>query len=321
MIRSVSPLDPDDPEVLRVKVPGKVTFDTIGKVLEQLELATRASEANEACKVLLDMTSVIFCSPTGITILAAALEDLWVRGLLAEGAILLPRGPLVRQYIQRMNFLTELEVKVPEDFVRREAKGFHPVTHVRDEQAVGDAGRALIEALQEHTSLDERAANTLKSCMSEVVENVFYHAESPVDALVSAQAYKKKKRTELVIADTGRGIREALEASPDYKGQVDNDCSAIRLALEKNVTNTGDPFRGIGLWVVSEVIRRNEGELLVLSNEGGVRIGPEYDKNVMDHFWPGTLVVLEFRTDRPIDTLPVYASAEFPNYGDDELNF
>jgi hypothetical protein len=65
--------------------------------------------------------------------------------------------------------------------------------------------------------------------------------------------------------------------------------------------------------VASEVIRRNEGELLILSHEGGVRIGSDGARDVTDHFWPGTLVVIEFRTDMPISPLAVYDSGEFPN--------
>lgn len=314
------PLDPNDRDVLHLKLPRHVTFATIGTVLSQLEPSSRSAKANEQCKVLLDMTSVNFCSPTGITILAAVIEDLYRRELLAEGAIWLPRGQ-VMQYLQRMNFFRELEVELPENFTRREAKGFHPVTHVADEDESPAATRALAEAVQEYADLDETSLGALKSCLNEIVENVFYHAHSPVDALVCAQAYKKKKRVELVIADTGRGIREALTQIPEYRDQVRDDCSAIRLALEKNVTATGDTRRGIGLWVASQVIRHNEGELLILSHDGGLLIDGAGEHEQTEYFWPGTLVVVEFRTDRPINTTAVYDLGGFSDADDDTFGF
>ena len=315
-------VDPGDADVLHVVVPERVTFGTVGTVLEQLEPSIRSAEANEPCRLVLDMRAVKFCSPTGITLLAAAMEDLYRRGLLAEGAIRIPNRQFVLQYLERMNFFKELEVNLPTKLKpRKKSKKLHPVTHIRDEGEVASVVRGLVETLRPEAKLDERARGTLVSCVSEVVENVFYHAGSPIDALVCAQANSQHRRAELVIADTGRGIKEALTGVEAYRGQIDNDCAAIRLALEKNVTNTGDPHRGIGLWVVSEVIRSNGGELLILSKEGGVRIGPNGDMNVFDHFWPGTLVVIEFKTDQPIDTVAVYGSAEFPNYGDDDLNF
>jgi anti-sigma regulatory factor (Ser/Thr protein kinase) len=312
-------LDPNAPDVFHIKAPNKVTFERIGSVLQGLEPSLRANQPGEARKILLDMTSVAFCSPTGITILAAAIEDLFLRGALRGGEIWMPRSPLLRQYLQRMNFFSELKVSMPEEsFERREAKGFHPVTHVEDEDASPAATRALAAAVQEHANLDEQSLGALKSCLNEVVENVFYHAQSRTEAIVCAQAYKKKQKAELVIADTGRGIRAALSKVPAYRDQATDDCKAIRLALEKNVTTTGDVRRGIGLWVASEVIRRNEGELLILSRDGGLLVDGDGDHDVTDHFWPGTLVVIEFRTDRPINTTAVYDSGEFPDDTDSD---
>jgi anti-sigma regulatory factor (Ser/Thr protein kinase) len=316
-------LDPDAPDVLHIKAPNKLTFDQIGKVLARLEPSLRADEpAREPPKALLDMTSVAFCSPTGITLLAAAFEDLFLSGALKGGELWFPRSPLLRRYLERMNFFRELQVTMPEEesFKRREPKGFYPVTHVQDEEGSPAATRALADAVQQHARLDEPSLGALKSCLNEVVENVFYHAESPIEALVCAQAYKKKKVAELVIADTGRGIRAALSNVAEYRDQVTDDCTAIRLALEKNVTTTGDVKRGIGLWVVSEVIRRNEGELLILSQDGGLLVDGDGQHDVTDHFWPGTLVVVEFRTDRPINTTAVYDSGALPD-DDDSFGF
>ena len=83
-------LNPEDPDVLNLKVPKRVTFETIGTVLEQLEPMLRTGETEPPRRVLLDMQSVSSCSPTGITILAAALEDLFLRNLLNGGEIRLP---------------------------------------------------------------------------------------------------------------------------------------------------------------------------------------------------------------------------------------
>jgi len=186
-------LDPTDPKVLHLKAPNKVTFDTIGKVLERLESPLKTGRAGSPREILLDMTSVAFCSPTGITILAAAIETLFLGESLQGGEIWMPRSPLLVQYLQRMNFFIELQASMPEGFERHEAKGFHPVTRVRSEQESPAATRALAEAVQEHARLDDRSLGALKSCLNEVVENVFYHANSPIDALVCAQAVQEEE--------------------------------------------------------------------------------------------------------------------------------
>ena len=312
-------ISPDDPDVLFLKVPNKVQFSTIARTLERLEEPVRTGAHAPTKRLLLDMTSVAFCSATGITIIAAALEDLFLRRKLSGGQVWLPRSPLVVQYLQRMNFFKELRVEMEETFERRAPMNFYPVTHVPNESKCPEITRELVTPCQKNMDLDHAAVNALKTCVNELIENVFYHARSPIEALVSGQTYKRRGRIELVIADTGRGIHAALSEVPEYARLGLDDCSAIRLALKKNVTTTGDYRRGIGLWVASELVRLNGGEFLILSKEGGIRMADGVDTDVETYFWPGTLVAIEFRLDRPINVKAVYDSGDFPDV--DSLNF
>lgn len=317
-----------DSETFCLKLPNKLTYEHIGKVLDQLEPLMKAGEKARQQELELDMTSTVFCSPTGITILAACIERLWQEEKFVNGLVRHSKNPLAVQYLKRMDFFAELAIPVEEDFERKEPVGFRPVTHVAGEKEAPAVARDLVDAVGERNELDPATETALKVCFSEVVENVFYHAESQIDALVSIQAYKQKykkyrgrpARTELVIVDAGKGIRPAL-AESEYADRVTDDFSAIELAVQKNVSATGDTRRGIGLWVTSEVVRRNGGQMLILSNEGGMRVDADGKHRLDDHFWPGTLVAIEFRMDRPIDTKAVYDSEEWPGIDDDEPDF
>jgi anti-sigma regulatory factor (Ser/Thr protein kinase) len=304
--------DPSNADVLHLKLPNKVQLATIGQVLNQLEPALRGNRGTIS-RLLLDMSSVAFASPTGITIVAAGIEHLFTGGRIDQLQIWLPRSPLLVQYLQRMNFFNEMNVSLEEKFKRREPKRFRPVTHVPNEDVSPGYTRDLLRAVESSHELDTSTRNALKTCVNELIENVFYHAQSPVDALVAVQAYKKKNVTELVIADTGRGIRAALGEKHEYRDRVQDDCSAIKLAIQKNVTTTDDPKRGIGLWVASELVRQNEGRMLIMSHDGGVNISGDGQSNVQAHFWPGTLIAIEFRMDRPITVGEVYDSGNFPD--------
>jgi anti-sigma regulatory factor (Ser/Thr protein kinase) len=314
----VEPWDTSGADVMHLKLPNKVQFATVGQVLDQLEPALRGDR--NIPKLLLDMTSVAFASPTGITIVAGGIEHLFLQDRIGALQIWLPKSPLLRQYLQRMNFFEEMKVALAEDFERRRPKRFRPVTHVPSEEVSPSFTRDLVAAVEDHHDIDSSTKASLKTCVNEVIENVFYHAKSGVDALVAVQVYEKKNITELVIADTGRGIRAALSERPEYARQATGDCAAIRLAIRKNVTTTADPKRGIGLWVASELVRRNGGRMLILSHDGGVDITEHGVEDVEAHFWPGTLVVLEFRMDRPITVAEVYASGDFPD-DDDSFAF
>jgi hypothetical protein len=79
------------------------------------------------------------------------------------------------------------------------------------------------------------------------------------------------------------------------------------------VTTIDDPKRGIGLWVAAELVRQNEGRMLIVSHDGGVDIGKDGRSSIQAHFWPGTLIAVEFRTDRPMAVGAVYDSGDFPD--------
>lgn len=305
--------DPSDDDVLHIKLPNKVTLEKVGALLDQLEPMLRDDAGPPIERLLLDMTSTAFCSPTGITIVAAGLEHLFKLGRIQQGQVWSPKSPLLRQYLQRINFYRELGVDLEEKFERREPKRFRPVTHVPDEDVSPGHTRDLIRVVEEHHAIDRGTVAALKTCVNELIENVFYHAESPVDALVAVQTYAKKNLTELVIADTGRGIREALVERPEYAPLATDDCAAIRLAIQKNITTTDDPKRGIGLWVAREIVRANNGTMLILSHDGGVDLSDAGERNLKAHFWPGTLIALEFRMDRSISAGKVYDRGGFPD--------
>lgn len=315
----------DDLDTFCLKLPNKLTYEHIGKVLEQVEPFAKSGTEAEEQYLELDFTSTVFCSPTCITLLAACIERLWQEGKFTSGHVLHSKNELAVRYLKRMDFFNELSIPVEEDFERKEPIGFRPVTHVESEQTAPAVARDLVKAVSERNKLDDAATFALKTCFSEIVENVFYHADSPIDALTSIQAYKKYKgkpaRTELVIVDGGRGIKPVL-AESQYADQITDDYSAISLAVQKNVTTTGDMNRGIGLWVASEVVRLNEGEMLILSNEGGMRVDKHGQHRVDDHYWPGTLVAIEFRMDKPLDTGPIYGSVEdWPDIDDRGFDF
>jgi anti-sigma regulatory factor (Ser/Thr protein kinase) len=302
---------------IRLEIPANANFSGLTRVLAQLKPLLVSPENDEPRLVVVDMRDVERCSATGITILAAALEHLFVCKRLRPGSqILAPQRSDVTQFLWRMNFFAELGVNMPGRQARARPHGFRPVTHVANDAESPAVTRGLVEAVEESYEIDPITSSALKSCVNEVVENVFYHARSPVDALVSVQTEDRK--VELAIVDTGRGIRTSLLEVPEYRAKAPNDCSAIRLALKKNVTTTGDDRRGIGLWVVYELVRRNEGQMLVLSNDGGVDITGEQLVDIEEYFWPGTLVAVEFDMAQPIDIREVYASGEFD---DDSFDF
>jgi hypothetical protein len=93
--------------------------------------------------------------------------------------------------------------------------------------------------------------------------------------------------------------------------------AAIETALQPRVTATPERNSGIGLFVTKLLLRENDGSLLVRSGAGRVVGGVgECAESAEVHF-PGTVVAMRARTDRPLDIGKVYR--RLPN-GDNDAN-
>lgn len=295
-----------------VSAPKYADFKGIRKTLKELEPALRSNGAPQ--RVVLDMTPIQRCSATGITILAAAMQHLHRSKRLSKGSEIRPPDKLwIRRYIEDMEFFDALGVRLDQGGPAQRRSGTWPVTRVSNEKESARLTRTVLEHVPQFQKMHLESRGALASCVNEMAENVFNHATSPIDALIAAQASPRTKKGELVIADTGRGIREALAADPAYRDAVPDDYAAIKLALNLNVSRLEDRARGIGLWLVSQLARQNGGQMLILSNEGGIDIVGTQEERVDGYFWPGTLVAIEFDLTRPIRTKEVYDSGDFPD--------
>ena len=72
---------------------------------------------------------------------------------------------------------------------------------------------------------------------------------------------------DVVVVDAGPGIRETLARNP---GLIvpDTDADAILLATQELVSGTGDPTRGIGLWMTVTEMRKPGRKLWLHSGTG-----------------------------------------------------
>lgn len=319
----VHPDNEDQLEPTVVKLPRRLTLAELPNVLGALEPVLRCPAESNHDLLDVDLGDVEFCTPAGITSLAAAIESASLQKKFLHGKIHLPRNQDVLRYLQRMNFFDEIGIDAPEDFDRRTPDGFRPVTHIVDDSISPRIVREMAAAIQEcHPNIDGGAMESLKTFMNELVENVFYHAASAIDCLICVQAYRRKSTVELAIADAGRGIRPCMLDSSKFGGQITDDFSAIELAIQQNVSALPDPRRGIGLWLATELVRRNEGTMTILSNDGGLKIDRLGAHREDGMIWPGTFIAVEFRLDRPINTNDVYESGGFPGIDEyDEIDF
>jgi len=100
-------------------------------------------------------------------------------------------------------------------------------------------------------------ADPIRYVISELGRNVLEHARSDVGAFVCAQYFKDKKRIAIGIADSGRGILDAIRQSHPAKSEED----AFRLALTPGISgatpNIGgnETNAGAGLFFIRSIAK------------------------------------------------------------------
>lgn len=132
--------------------------------------------------------------------------------------------------------------------------------------------------------------------ISELFSNAVIHSETEMGIFTCGQNFPRKRRIDFAIADLGIGIRTNLlkKIGLDLPA-VD----AIKWAMEgRNTTKTGPIPGGLGLKLLSEFIRLNQGRIQVVSEIGywEQRYDGSVDEQVLPYPFPGTVVNIEINT-------------------------
>lgn len=204
-----------------------------------------------------------------LAILAAYLNDHKRRTRLG-GTITLPQR---YSFLQRMDFFRTIGVTIRETFQRHEPSGrFVPVREIEASRQVYEASAEIVETLRVD---DNNAANVLRHCIGEIIDNVFVHAASRTHATICAQHFPNACLTQVGIVDTGIGFRASFAASPTFKPMRLTDRNSITLGLAPYITSkpyvagmyesAGYGRLGVGLFIVANVLKEIGGRLQIAS--------------------------------------------------------
>ncbi|MBI3954291.1 MAG: hypothetical protein HY330_07240 [Chloroflexi bacterium] len=182
---------------------------------------------------------------------------------------------------------------------RRDPQIVMSLTGFHTEPQVEELANNALEAL---TSSGLGAVNLhplVSELFAELALNAVQHADSPIGAYGFIQFYQFEAGRRFVcgVADGGIGIRRSLERNPALRDRVPYDWVAIELAVRERISGTGDPTRGIGLYGVSEDMRRDGRQLIIHSGSGALQISEEIESEAKRvTLFPGTLAYASIPT-------------------------
>ena len=154
----------------------------------------------------------------------------------------------------------------------------------------------LFSILDKNIAKEQTAS--LKYILSELTDNIYQHSNFK-SSFVMAQVYKHKNEVEIAICDDGIGISGSYKK---YEIPYQNDADAI-LKAYKGISSKKIEGRGYGIGSSAKIsIEGFKGDLLIVSNYGGLIQNPNKLKISSKYSFRGTCICIRFKFPKiPID--------------------
>ncbi|MCD4814600.1 ATP-binding protein [bacterium] len=218
-----------------------------------------------------------------------------------------------KHYLVRMGLFKMLNIPSDISIVEHEPAGrFIPLTQIHTST---DLTRLITEMIP-LLHLEPEQSQTIGYIISELVRNVIEHAASKDGAFLCAQYYKKSNTIRIGIADTGVGIKTAINQS--YSANT--DLEAIQLALWPGITGVtrreggSEQNAGAGLFFIKSIAWVNRNFFIIYSGNAiykllrrsptsRLRLNADSlkDRHSTDEqlpFWPGVIVGIDINLDQ-----------------------
>jgi len=146
----------------------------------------------------------------------------------------------------------------------------------------------IMDEILQRRKCGRDVVESLEWATSELIGNVFHHAESPIGMISQVVILEDSKRVVFVIADAGMGIRCSLRER--YKGEeTSTDARAIEFAIQRGITSKREN-QGWGLFGSTALIRATNGHFRLWSGNSMLTIDGSYQTYLQRPFYKGTVV-------------------------------
>ncbi len=178
---------------------------------------------------------------------------------------------------------------------RRDQKIILPLTRFETTANASALTNTAFDSLQSAHLGAANLTSVVTELFSELALNAAQHSESGIGAFGCVQfvEYQNGPKFTCTVADGGIGVLASLRRNEALRTRVSYDWDALDLAVRERVSGTGDPHRGIGLYGVSEDVRRPGHSLLLHSGLGSLEIKKDQQRYAKrTRLFPGTLAFL-----------------------------
>lgn len=177
----------------------------------------------------------------------------------------------------------------------------------------------FVDELLKSTDLsfdDWEDENAFRYILGELIDNALEHGGSP--AIACAQVFRNLGEVEIVVSDYGYGFLQTIARNH----KVSTYEEAIKKALEREVSGSlqnmygsSTKHAGMGLYVMSNIIKETEGKMFIISGDALVSLsGRQLTSYKMQEEWKGSVVAMRFKLDKFKDRVLNYGFTNWLNY-------
>lgn len=219
---------------------------------------------------------------------------------------------VVDQYLRDSGYMDVISNKKYGDTAIYDSKNHVALTQILNEKKE-DPGRIadrLIQLISNHMYFNKEKRGDLCTIFTELIENVYRHAQSPHQGYVLAQAHPNTGYLHFVIVDNGIGIYDSFRRcnNPLLRSRCKSEKESLNLAIEKFITSKEKNHSGYGLYITSELCKLNRGYFRITSGENTLIIDGNTKKTNYDtnNRWNGTEIGIEFNINNDLPLSEVY---------------
>jgi len=285
------------------KTDNQICFSHAGELPLRFDKFDPRLPSFDAAHVDIDLRECDFVRPAAALWCIVYLTLASKRG--ARCRLLVPINTPVCIYLKSLglfDILKESGVEVDDRNIgaRDAEKTILPVTRFETTADASDVTNRAFERLQSANLGAANLTSMVTELFSELALNAVQHSESEVGAFGCIQFYEfagGRSRFTCTVADGGIGVFTSLCRNAALRSRVSYDWDALELAVRERVSGTGDPHRGIGLYGVSEDVRRPDCSLLLHSGLGSLEVNENLESSARrTRLFPGTLAFLSIPT-------------------------
>jgi anti-sigma regulatory factor (Ser/Thr protein kinase) len=204
--------------------------------------------------------------PGGIVLLAAGIARRQSRGL--KTWIAADGGSEALALLHGVDFFRELGVEVegaPPPTASPRWVALRRLVDLGVSHRQAQATRELLERF-----VPPIPASTIRAAefvFEELAANVVQHSRAAETGFGLAVVDPATRRIQIAFADAGIGFLESLQSNPELEGRVAGHAQALRLALDKRVSRGGTGNIGMGLFLLSTLADRLQGNLSIATGD------------------------------------------------------